>query len=330
MPTHLVAPPRDPDLEAALAANPDDRASYRAYADWLTERGDPQGEAIALALKDETSKATVATYAAATRRVDPAGFYRPAWRRGFVERATCLSEYEAMNPESWRHYPSSEEVAGFLASREARLLRELELVDTQSQTPCQLLLGVPAPPPLRALVIATGDDAARMTALWARYPRLRRLEVTCRELGAPALPELTWLALTAPAAQLAALAQAELPSLAELTLRLGHGEEVGAGALAVALPAWPALKEFTLCHHGDAGTLLSALLDSPLRPRLHQLDLSQARFPDGGKELLRAAEGGRLDHLARIDAGGRLINQSFARETVAQLRDHFEERFGVF
>ena len=43
-------------LEDAIAANPDDRAAHSAYADLLTEEGDPRGEFIAvqLALEDES------------------------------------------------------------------------------------------------------------------------------------------------------------------------------------------------------------------------------------------------------------------------------------
>jgi uncharacterized protein (TIGR02996 family) len=41
-------------LEAALVADPDDRGSHMAYADWLAEQGDPRGEFISvqLALED--------------------------------------------------------------------------------------------------------------------------------------------------------------------------------------------------------------------------------------------------------------------------------------
>ncbi|QJW96558.1 TIGR02996 domain-containing protein [Frigoriglobus tundricola] len=43
-------------FERAIIENPDDRASYSAYADWLQEQGDPRGEFIAvqLALEDES------------------------------------------------------------------------------------------------------------------------------------------------------------------------------------------------------------------------------------------------------------------------------------
>jgi uncharacterized protein (TIGR02996 family) len=40
--------PRNLELEAAIAADPDDRAVRQVYADWLLERRDPRGELIAL------------------------------------------------------------------------------------------------------------------------------------------------------------------------------------------------------------------------------------------------------------------------------------------
>src|SRR5947209_4016867 len=42
-------------LEAALVADPDDVATHRAYADLLTEEGDPRGELIAVQLALEDS-----------------------------------------------------------------------------------------------------------------------------------------------------------------------------------------------------------------------------------------------------------------------------------
>src|SRR5262249_39763431 len=43
-------------FEQAILDNPDEVANYAAYADWLTEQGDPRGEFIQvqLALEDET------------------------------------------------------------------------------------------------------------------------------------------------------------------------------------------------------------------------------------------------------------------------------------
>jgi uncharacterized protein (TIGR02996 family) len=55
----MSAHPELEQLEAALMANPDDRATHAAYADWLTDHGDPRGEFIQvqLALEDEGLRA---------------------------------------------------------------------------------------------------------------------------------------------------------------------------------------------------------------------------------------------------------------------------------
>jgi uncharacterized protein (TIGR02996 family) len=64
-------------LEAALAAEPDDLAAHTAYADFLTEQGDPRGEFIAVQLALE----------------DPAR--SPGERNGLRQReAALLREYE--------------------------------------------------------------------------------------------------------------------------------------------------------------------------------------------------------------------------------------------
>lgn len=326
----VSADPRNPDLEAALAENPDDDEAYRAYARWLTERGDSQGELISLALDHEQKQATVRAYDQATQRIDAAGFFRPSWRRGFIERAVCLSEYEAMNPEQWRHYPSSEDVVQFLQRREARLLRDLDLVDTQALSPCALLLALPAAPPLRRLVITTGDAADRMSALWARFPRLRSLSVRCAALGDLALPELEELTLRIPVTEAPSLSRARAPKLRELSAHFDFAAGSGPDALASPLPECPALRKFTLSHDGDAPPFLDALLRSPLLPRLHELDLSLARFPEHGDEVIRAVESGHLDHLRRLDLGGALTAKALPPEAVRRLRDRMKERLGVF
>src|SRR5437773_11188809 len=53
--TTRVVPMREA-FEQAILENPDEVANYAAYADWLTEQGDPRGEFIQvqLALEDES------------------------------------------------------------------------------------------------------------------------------------------------------------------------------------------------------------------------------------------------------------------------------------
>jgi uncharacterized protein (TIGR02996 family) len=56
---------RNPALEAAIAANPNDRDAYAVFADWLQEQGDPRGELISLQLgyKDKQGKALIEKHA---------------------------------------------------------------------------------------------------------------------------------------------------------------------------------------------------------------------------------------------------------------------------
>ncbi len=48
---------RNPELEKAIVANPNDREAYAVYADWLMEQGDPRGELISLQLGNKDGQA---------------------------------------------------------------------------------------------------------------------------------------------------------------------------------------------------------------------------------------------------------------------------------
>lgn len=57
---------RNPDLEAAITANPHDREPYSVLADWLQQQGDPRGELMSLHLagKDAEAEAFLAEHEA--------------------------------------------------------------------------------------------------------------------------------------------------------------------------------------------------------------------------------------------------------------------------
>jgi uncharacterized protein (TIGR02996 family) len=48
---------RNPELEKAIVANPNDREAWTVYADWLIEQGDPRGELISLQLGNKEGQA---------------------------------------------------------------------------------------------------------------------------------------------------------------------------------------------------------------------------------------------------------------------------------
>src|SRR5688572_6495226 len=51
----VVVAARNPQLEEAVAAAPDDPAGYIVYGDWLQREGDPRGELIALQAAQRTA-----------------------------------------------------------------------------------------------------------------------------------------------------------------------------------------------------------------------------------------------------------------------------------
>jgi uncharacterized protein (TIGR02996 family) len=60
-----AAEKRNPDLEKAILADPNDKDAYMVYADWLQGQGDPRGELIALQIagKDKAAKALLDKHA---------------------------------------------------------------------------------------------------------------------------------------------------------------------------------------------------------------------------------------------------------------------------
>jgi uncharacterized protein (TIGR02996 family) len=98
-----MAAARNADLEAAIAADPEDEGPYLVYADWLQSRGDPRGELIVVQHALETARGQawarlrirerelLAKYRDAL--LGPAALHHDArhfdWRRGFVDRMSA-------------------------------------------------------------------------------------------------------------------------------------------------------------------------------------------------------------------------------------------------
>src|SRR5688572_21891418 len=91
--------PRNAELYAAVLANPDDDAPRLVYADWLTERGDPWGELIAV----QIARGHADTPALQARERELLAAVPPGitYRRGFVEVLACrYSELEGLLADS--------------------------------------------------------------------------------------------------------------------------------------------------------------------------------------------------------------------------------------
>jgi uncharacterized protein (TIGR02996 family) len=111
---------RQPGLEAAIEANPSDPGVYAPYADWLQQRGDPQGELIALmvaAASDPSLVDEVALAIARYRERLELEMVRTTWRFGFADEVYGIAK-------DWQRH---------LASRAFQFVRGLALSDSAAR-----------------------------------------------------------------------------------------------------------------------------------------------------------------------------------------------------
>jgi uncharacterized protein (TIGR02996 family) len=243
-------------LEAALHEAPDDRAAHSAYADLLSEQGDPRSEFIAvqLALEDETLRAAQRRRLQ-KREADLLARHQRDWLGSLAPFLLDKQVEQGLNP----HY---RELQRF-AYRFARgWLYRLE-VHYLSTAFAQVLARAPAASLLRELVLEPhyyenyyGDELA---------PR-------------GYLPRLMVEAL---------VNSPHLMKLAHLRWRLSSAGDAGVGLL-IDSGLLGRLKMLDLRHGRvtDAGARL--LADCPDLPRLERLDLARNQLTAAGVTLLQA------------------------------------------
>lgn len=285
------------DLEAAIAANPEDLEAYRVYADWLTAQGDVRGELVLadLAVLRRPDDGRAGFVASTLRKTFGKLLLGPvfAWRTVEVQQAGYFGmEARGFIPGlSWH--------LGFL--RAARLARTSlptklhTMVEALLTHPCghlleHLVLGPSAhfdgedysetlrvlegsrPATLRALSVGEGYDSLMDVSGFFRLPGLERLRLFDRglELGQPGELQLRAFALEAPAAS-AGFAEwvhgTRWPKLEALT--------IPAGLLTAFAQGVEPEKLRALCLTSVTDRHVEALANSPLAPRLSRLTLSQ-------------------------------------------------------
>ncbi|HET9483051.1 MAG TPA: TIGR02996 domain-containing protein [Xanthomonadales bacterium] len=173
------------ELEAAIAAAPDDIASYLVYADWLIARGDPRGELITLqhGMRAQSDPAKFMTFkkqeeALRTAHLrswlgDVAG---PCLHRLKIDwRAGHFEGVRIDGPDNMTETPLPDLVDAVLGCPLARFVRRLEIRGTAAD----VADAVPETPPptLAKLVLhldgwnvgSMRDERARIEAECARY-----------------------------------------------------------------------------------------------------------------------------------------------------------------
>jgi uncharacterized protein (TIGR02996 family) len=345
------------ELEAQIAARPDDPQPWLVYADWLQQRDDPRGKLIALQYQLALEPRSRALRDAERALLDEHGAYllperlhkmlRLPRRRGEDAGARC--------EVTWR--------CGFLAS--VRLARKASPAQPAIAELADELLGHPSAHFLRRLVIGPLGTAEEYNLIGVVEAIAQRGHARLAELVlgdfAPAEMELAF----SRAGNVAPLLGA-LPGLERLVLRAGSlrfesavrhaglrelsvtaaalSERNVARLLAARLPALealelscpglaltdvafremlrgtqlPKLRRLALRH--TVGTLraLEEILASPLGPRLEVLELDRGDLDDRAAHALATVRAPQLAHLSRLDVSGNPMSE-VAAERLSRL-----------
>src|SRR5262245_27937774 len=114
------------ELEAAIRQAPDERDGYLVAADWLSSKGDPQGELIALSLAaqpDDAIRSRIADLQKQLKPIPRSDRVRLEWRWGFVVGVTLSAI-----PQRERAL-----LRAVLQSPVSRFLRNLGVVDDANE-----------------------------------------------------------------------------------------------------------------------------------------------------------------------------------------------------
>ena len=320
----------NPELEAAILADPDSVDGYLVYGDWLSEQGDPRGELIAVQARlaespdDATLKQKESELLAAHQddwigeflgNLQGEGEFSCTWRYGFFEKVEMGGDEwgETNGVEAWRALSK-------LAS--AKFLRDLTLAVFDSDEGTLDYGGLIKTmakselPPLRRLAF----DCKGYQISWAElgnvsplYPQLMRLEelfikMGPMDLGKMALPALRKLEVVTGSfskKNLKSVATAPWPNLEALILYFGDDNYGGDCDVADVTPILgggniPKVKHLGLCNSSFADALAAAVAKSKVLARLEHLDLSQGTLgEEGARAILDNAQA--FSHLKSLN-----------------------------
>ena len=199
-PARAGAGSRNPELEQAILADPDDEAAYLVYADWLQSQGDPRGELITLSAQAaKTNDRKLKSAADELFAGNEAHFLGPlaehrktfdgkdsdtmTWRWGFIQSLRVAFDHYS-NEEL--EIDLGEVLATFLAHPSCRFLTEV-VVGINRQDPDQEYQGIldalakRPPPALRSLFVGDFEypdeteiswtNLGDFSKLWPEAPR---------------------------------------------------------------------------------------------------------------------------------------------------------------
>lgn len=282
------------DLEAAIDADPSDRAAYEVLADELQRIGDPRGELMVLQLARQTDAVIDRGNALILQHgMFPTGLRDVRWRWGFVEHF----EFEANRYPDLLH-PSLRFVESIAVRGSAGGLQHVidTLATTRRLSVRELRLGTATTPGAsRSFTIGILDG------LLAALPNLQRLHLEGQHIQLAHFPSLTHLTIHSIAlrgAVLEPLLAAPWPVLESLDLSFGlvnPPHELIERLIAHPFPSLTALR----VEASFVDELLEPLARSSVLPRLRTLALAGGLSDTGAGVLAHDAD--RYRHLEMLE-----------------------------
>jgi uncharacterized protein (TIGR02996 family) len=344
---------RNPELEAAIVADPYDKAAYTAYADWLQTQGDPRGELMALQIagKDKAARALIDKHVeyflgplaphqktydgelSNNGRTNSKAWVAEnqqafLWKFGFIHRARLAHDSYA---DADFKGTLAEVLELLLAHPSGRFVTEMAFNANGDPNEDDLqdlldILARTAPRTLRKIVI--GDNVDQIS--WYNVGNLGELW--------KAVPDLTTLTIEAGSFTLGRI---EAPNLRHAVFKTGGLSKASGTSIATA--SWPKI-EFLDVYYGDdnyGGDCTMAevqpLLDRTDLCSLAHLGLRNAAFADelcqalGGAPIVKQLKELDLSLGTMSDAGAAALaacGDAFRHLEVLDLSDNYLSKGG--
>ena len=359
-------PLSNPEMEAAIAKNPDDASAYLVYADWLQSKGDPLGELIALQNK-ASSNADAKKAANALLKKHTAHFLGELadfadrdehemnieWQNGFIKELKM--SWPMFDDAGNGADQAAEDLNAMLSLPIARFIQKLELGPVPGEE--EMSLGVlsevlaqkKGSPTLRELYLGeTGDwdissTSTEISDIAKLFPRLEKLtlrggRIEVKNLDHPELKSLTVETGGLSKGDLKVITSMKAPKLESLSIWFGDEEYGGNCSFKDIAPildgsAWPKLKHLGLMNCAFVDEIAAALPKSKVIKQLTSLDLSMGCLGDADIDKMVASKEAftKLESLNVEDSA--LTNASKPKvkvlaKTVNFGKDHEPERAG--
>jgi uncharacterized protein (TIGR02996 family) len=311
-------PKSNPQLEAAIAKNPDDATAYLVYADWLQSQGDAFGEFIVMSQKDpkgalkKHKKHVLGSLAEWPAKGEKS--LEIEWQHGFMKDVKMgWGTFDEEGEEATSQ--ATDEFAELLDLPAARFIQHLRLgpfppnddYELNMQAWVDVLAEKKAPASLRSLYLGeVGDwdisntNSGKFAPLAAVFTKLEKLTLHGghhnfgKNVSLPELKELNLESGGLGKDVIKDAMAAKLPKLERLNIWFGsdnYGGNITLKDLGPILSgvAFPHLKHLGLMNCSFVGDIVKELIRSKVLPKITSLDLSMGCLGDADIDAMVAA-----------------------------------------